>query len=116
MIKQAKAQDTTEEDERGNADADDIAHREQRYREVHPCIEASRNERNGAFNGVVRDLETLHHQTVQSTDAEGVENGKRTITAFLAGHQNFSAGHAFGVRKGLLDNEQATQGNGEHGA
>ena len=41
--KQAKAQHTTKEDERGNTDADDIAHREQRYREVHPCVEASRN-------------------------------------------------------------------------
>ena len=65
---------------------------------------------------MVSDLEPLHHQTIQSTDTEGVENGKRTITPFLAGHQNFSAGHAFWVGQGLFDDEESAQGNGEHGA
>ena len=94
---QAETQHATEEDERSDTNADDVAHGKQRHGEVHTSIESGGNERNSAFDRVMRNLETFHHQAVESTDAKGIENRKRTISAFLTCDKNFSASHAFGV-------------------
>ncbi len=111
----AEPDHTTQEDERSNPQADDETDREQRDGQISTRIESGAEEIDGAFNGMVNGGRDLHHETVQGPNAEGVQNRDHPITALFTGDQDFAARNTLRVGQGFFDDEQAPEGDGEHG-
>ena len=64
----------------------------------------------------MRHFKPFHHQTIDATNRQGIEDSERTITALFACDQHLSAGHTFRIRESLFDDEKTAQSDGEHRA